>query len=181
MISYATSSTHRHDQDSILEFFKFKLLSDLAKVDVALNRLTKHLRNDSASLIVHHKFDYSTDTTRVAEPESGTAVLVDVFVRNLQLLVKQGRMFPTIVADAHWPYYNQVSRGAVVNHCPAVSLTDISSEPVSDLVAEKPHFHLWATNGFLREVFNVFVAWEFQYKSCSVWVKNEIGMGTSTR
>ena len=90
-------------------------------------------------------------------------------------------MFPTIVADLLWPYYNQVSRGAVVNRCPAMSLTDIRSEPVSDLAAENSHFRLWATNGFLREVFNVLAAWEFQYKSCLVWVKNEIGMGTSTR
>ena len=57
----------------------------------------------------------------------------------------------------------------------------ICAEPVSKLVADNAHLHLWTTNAFLREAFTVIEAWGFQYKSCLVWIKPQLGMGNYWR
>jgi len=89
-------------------------------------------------------------------------------VRELQQLVDEGQKFPTIYADPPWSYENKASRGAADNHYPTMSLDDICAEPVSELAEENAHLHLWTTNGFLREAFEVIDAWGFRYKSCFV-------------
>jgi N6-adenosine-specific RNA methylase IME4 len=102
-------------------------------------------------------------------------------VRELQQLIDEGHKFPTIYADPPWSYENKASRGAADNHYPTMSLDDICAEPVSDLAEENAHLHLWTTNGFLREAFEVIDAWGFRYKSCFVWIKDDIGMGNYWR
>ena len=102
-------------------------------------------------------------------------------VASLKALVDQGRRFPTVYADPPWAYDNEASRGAAVNHYPTMSVQEICSEPVRDLSEENAHLHLWTTNGFLREAFGVIEAWGFEFKSCLIWVKDEIGMGNYWR
>ena len=62
-----------------------------------------------------------------------------------------------------------------------MSLEEICNETVKRLVAEIAHLHLWTTNAFLREAFDVIDAWGFRYKSCLVWVKPQLGMGNYWR
>jgi len=62
-----------------------------------------------------------------------------------------------------------------------MSLEEICNEPDKSLVAEIAHLHLWTTNAFLREAFDVIDAWGFRYKSCLVWVKPQLGMGNYWR
>lgn len=102
-------------------------------------------------------------------------------VCSLRVLVDGGVKFSTVYADPPWPYSNTVSRGAAENHYPTLSLDAIRNEPVKELVAEQAHLHLWTTNAFLREAFDVIRAWGFKYKSCLVWVKPQIGMGNYWR
>lgn len=102
-------------------------------------------------------------------------------VSDLRELVRDGHRFSTIYADPPWAYDNRASRGAAVNHYPTMSVDKICSEPVRDLVTKNAHLHLWTTNAFLREAFQVIEAWGFQYKSCFVWVKDTIGMGNYWR
>ena len=111
----------------------------------------------------------------IAKPAVGTTT------SNLDELITAGRKFPTIYADPPWQYANRSSRAAAENHYPTLSLDEICSEPVSELVEENAHLHLWTTNGFLREAFDVIEAWGFTYKSCFVWVKDTIGMGNYWR
>jgi len=102
-------------------------------------------------------------------------------VRSLEQLVEEGWKFPTIYADPPWSYENKAARGAADNHYPTMSLDDICAEPVSELADDNAHLHLWTTNGFLREAFTVIDAWGFCYKSCFVWIKNDLGMGNYWR
>jgi N6-adenosine-specific RNA methylase IME4 len=102
-------------------------------------------------------------------------------VRNLQELVDQGRKFPTIYADPPWAYENEASRAAAVNHYPTMSVDEICAEPLRELAEKNAHLHLWAPNGFLRDAFDVIDSWGFEFKSCFVWVKDEIGMGNYWR
>lgn len=102
-------------------------------------------------------------------------------VRDLEELLAQRAKFPTIYADPPWPYSNTAARGAAQNHYRTLTLDAICNEPVGQLAAEKAHLHLWTTNAFLREAFDVIRAWGFQYKSCLVWIKPQLGMGNYWR
>jgi N6-adenosine-specific RNA methylase IME4 len=102
-------------------------------------------------------------------------------VLDLSQLVRAGKKFSTIYADPPWKYDNSASRGAANNHYPTMSIERICAEPVSELVAANAHLQLWTTNAFLRESFDVLQAWGFKFKSCLVWVKSDIGMGSYWR
>jgi N6-adenosine-specific RNA methylase IME4 len=102
-------------------------------------------------------------------------------VRSLGMLVDGGAKFSTVYADPPWPYSNTAARGAAENHYPTLTLDAIRSEPVKQLVAEEAHLHLWTTNAFLRDAFDVIRAWGFKYKSCLIWVKPQLGMGNYWR
>ncbi len=102
-------------------------------------------------------------------------------VRDLGQLVTSGARFPTIYADPPWPYSNTAARGAAENHYRTMTLIAIRSDPVSALAADHAHLHLWTTNAFLREAFDVIHDWGFRYKSCLIWVKPQLGMGNYWR
>ena len=102
-------------------------------------------------------------------------------VRDLSVLVEQQAKFSTVYADPPWPYSNTAARGAAENHYRTMTLADIRNEPVKALVADQAHLHLWTTNAFLREAFDVIHDWGFRYKSCLIWVKPQLGMGNYWR
>lgn len=102
-------------------------------------------------------------------------------VRTLTELIHSGERFATIYADPPWPYENEASRAAAVNHYPTMSVEQICAEPVAQLAEDRAHLHLWTTNAFLSEALQVLAAWGFKYKSCLVWVKEELGMGNYWR
>lgn len=102
-------------------------------------------------------------------------------VRDLRVLIEQGVRFPTVYADPPWPYSNTAARGAAEKHYRTMTLKSIREEPVQDLIADQAHLHLWTTNAFLREAFDVIRAWGFRYKSCLVWIKPQLGMGNYWR
>ena len=166
---------------TVLEFNKLMLMRDAAEIEGALNQLADHLHtrlrelNSSTQL---HLFNISDEPVTPSQRET---LPVGESVPSLQKLVEQGRKFPTIYADPPWPYNNEASRAAAVNHYPTMSIGAICAEPVRDLVEDNAHLHLWTTNAFLHEAFDVVGAWGFRFKSCLVWVKDEIGMGNYYR
>lgn len=102
-------------------------------------------------------------------------------VADLQELIEQGRKFSTIYADPPWRYSNQATRAATDNHYKTMTVDEICEEPVSQLVADNAHLHLWTTNAFLFESKRVIEAWGFEYKSCFVWCKPQMGIGNYWR
>lgn len=89
--------------------------------------------------------------------------------------------FATVYADPPWQYGNQGTRGATGDHYSGMTVDEICALPVSGLVADNAHLHLWTTNAFLFEARRVLEAWGFEYKSCFIWVKPQIGMGNYWR
>jgi len=87
----------------------------------------------------------------------------------------------TIYADPPWIYGNQSTRGATEDHYVGMSVEQICALPVSRVCADNAHLHLWTTNAFLFEAQKVITAWGFEYKSCFVWVKPQMGMGNYWR
>jgi len=102
-------------------------------------------------------------------------------VAALSELVAAGKQYRTIYADPPWQYTNRASRAAAENHYRTLSVEEICEEPVQNLAADNAHLHLWTTNAFLRDAFTVIDAWGFTFKSCLVWVKDEMGMGNYYR
>lgn len=102
-------------------------------------------------------------------------------VSDLHELVDQQHRFPTIYAAPPWRYDNTSSRGAAANHYPTMTVEEICAEPVEKLAEDNSHLHLWTTNAFLLPAMKVMDAWGFSFKSCLVWLKNEIGCGNYWR
>ena len=102
-------------------------------------------------------------------------------VSDLQELVRAGRRFPTIYADPPWPYRNESSRGAAVNHYPTLCLDELRHLPILELAAPDAHLHLWTTNAFLAEALDLIDSWGFRYSSAFVWAKKQLGMGNYWR
>jgi N6-adenosine-specific RNA methylase IME4 len=109
------------------------------------------------------------------------AVGLDDCVLTDDLSTLAGQKFGTIYADPPWAYGNQGTRASTGNHYGTMSIADICALPVRELVADAAHLHLWTTNSFLRESFEVIDAWGFEYKSCAVWVKPQMGIGNYVR
>lgn len=123
----------------------------------------------------------AVDRRRSAVADLAACARLPSIVRNLGVLVEQGAKFSTVYADPPWPYSNTAARGAAEKHYRTLSLEEIRQQPVEDLLCENAHLHLWTTNAFLREAFEVMQAWGFRYKSCLVWIKPQLGMGNYWR
>lgn len=102
-------------------------------------------------------------------------------VSDLDELVSAGRRFGTIYADPPWPYGNQATRASTGDHYTIMTLDHICALPVPQLAADDAHLHLWTTNGFLFDAKRVMESWGFEYRSCFVWVKPQMGMGNYWR
>lgn len=108
------------------------------------------------------------------EPETNTTTA-------LEALSASGRKFGTIYADPPWKYGNQGTRAATNNHYGTMSVDEIAALPIADLAADDAHLHLWTTNAFLFDAKAIIEAWGFEYKSCLVWVKPQMGIGNYWR
>lgn len=116
-------------------------------------------------------------------------------ITDLNELVADGRKFGCIYADPPWSYNNKATRAAVDGtaktnngrtrkasaYKSTMTVEDVCAEPVAELAADEAHLHLWTTNAFLFEARSVMAAWGFEYKSCFVWVKPQMGIGNYWR
>jgi N6-adenosine-specific RNA methylase IME4 len=101
-------------------------------------------------------------------------------VEDLSSLAARGP-FRCLYADPPWQYGNQATRASTDNHYLTMSVEDICALPIPGLVATDAHLHLWTTNAFIFEAKRVMEAWGFEYKSCLVWVKPQMGIGNYWR
>jgi N6-adenosine-specific RNA methylase IME4 len=85
------------------------------------------------------------------------------------------RKFATVLADPPWQFQNRTGKVAPehkrLNRYDTLSLSEISSLPVSNIVAPTAHLYLWVPNALLPDGLAVMAAWGFTYKSNIVWHK----------
>lgn len=105
----------------------------------------------------------------------------EIATASMEDIVESGLKFGTIYADPPWLYGNQGTRGATGDHYPGMTVEEIAALPVPSIVADNAHLHLWTTNAFLFDAKAIIEAWGFEYKSCFVWVKPQMGMGNYWR
>jgi len=60
---------------------------------------------------------------------------------------------------------------------PSLSLAEIAALPVPELAEDDAHLYLWTTNRYLRDAFDILVAWGFRYGQTLVWCKTPMGLG----
>jgi N6-adenosine-specific RNA methylase IME4 len=110
-------------------------------------------------------------------PVEGDMCVID----DLATAGAEGRKFGTIYADPPWLYGNQGTRASTDNHYDGMTVEEIAAMPVADLAADESHLHLWTTNAFLFDAKTIIEAWGFEYKSCFLWVKPQMGIGNYWR
>ena len=141
-------------------------IAEIAKdeADASLNGFIK---------FTHHpeKRESSFDDVN-AESESGIVTSLDEVY---------GHKFGTIYADPPWKYGNQGTRAATDNHYDTMTVDSLCELAIAELAADDSHLHLWTTNAFLFDARRVMQAWGFEYKSCFVWVKPQMGIGNYWR
>ena len=102
-------------------------------------------------------------------------------VSNLNILIEEGAKFKTILADPPWSYSNKATRSASNKHYKTMTLDDMASLPIAALADNQSHLHLWTTNAFIFDCKRIIEAWGFEYKSCLIWAKPQMGIGNYWR
>src|SRR3990170_1228164 len=90
-----------------------------------------------------------------------------------------GGKYRVIYADPPWQYGNTMPDyyGVQDNHYTLMSLEEICTLPVKDIVEDDAVLFLWVTSPILEESFEVIKAWGFEYKTSFVWDKIKHVMG----
>lgn len=125
--------------------------------------------------------DAHTAGETLSEPTPAPEPADEIRTADLQDFIRAGRRFACIYADPAWPYDNQTTRGSTDDHYATMSLEDICGMPIQDIAADAAHLHLWTTTAFLFDARTVMEAWGFEFKSCLIWVKSQMGMGNYWR
>lgn len=125
-----------------------------------------------------------TGARSVAEVK--TAIRRDERVERIAALAAPGplpdRRFPVLLADPPWRYeYTETESRAIENQYPTMTLDQICALGIDELALPDAILFLWVTNPKLAEAFAVLRAWNFEYRTCMVWVKDQIGMGYYVR
>src|SRR5882757_9146408 len=102
--------------------------------------------------------------------------MVDMSGPNQDLVRWAGkRRFSTVLADPPWRFQNSTGKIAPehrrLSRYGTLSLEEIKSLSVANIVTEPAHLYLWVPNALLAEGLQVMAAWGFTYKSNIVWHK----------
>ncbi|RKX40829.1 MAG: S-adenosylmethionine-binding protein [Thermotogae bacterium] len=83
--------------------------------------------------------------------------------------------FKTVLADPPWPFKNKTGKMAPEHkrlyRYPTMTLEEIKSFPVDQIVDSNAHLYLWIPNALLKEGLEVMESWGFTYKTNIVWYK----------
>lgn len=93
--------------------------------------------------------------------------------------------FKTVLADPPWRFQNRTGKVAPehrrLDRYSTMSLEEIKSLPVSEVVSDNAHLYLWVPNALLPEGLQVMEAWGFRYVSNIVWAKRRKDGGPDGR
>jgi N6-adenosine-specific RNA methylase IME4 len=85
------------------------------------------------------------------------------------------RRFSTVLADPPWRFRNSTGKVAPehrrLSRYGTLTLEQIKSLPVGEIVTPTAHLYLWTPNALLAEGLAVMAAWGFTYKAHIVWHK----------
>jgi N6-adenosine-specific RNA methylase IME4 len=88
-----------------------------------------------------------------------------------------GRKFPLIYLDPPTKFAAGDSDRSTENHYPTMTEEEIAALPIADLALDKCVMLIWTTVPWLEKTLRLIKGWGFDYKSCAVWDKVDIGLG----
>lgn len=164
-----------------MESMRLERASDLPEPEFQKYLIeTTEQRKELTSVEVRRRAkEYLRSTKRAEESVNGHERAKGVIVTDLATLA--GKQFGTIYADPPWQYGNQSTRAATGKHYETMTLVQLCAMPIHELAANDAHLHLWTTNAFLPGAFELIDAWGFEYRSCFVWCKPQMGIGNYWR
>lgn len=158
---------------------RWKKLANTVEEDELLTYLSQCNRDDDeaseAGLFRHIR------AKTKAEKKSAAEDVVEDVADDLDHFVNSEMRFGCVYVDPPWQYGNQATRGSTDDHYPTMPLDEICALPIEKIAGDDSHLHLWTTNAFLFDAKSVIDAWGYEYKSCFVWVKPQMGMGNYWR
>jgi N6-adenosine-specific RNA methylase IME4 len=86
-----------------------------------------------------------------------------------------------IVADPPWAYEHPEQDREVENHYQTMSHEDICAMGPKVPTADSSILYLWAPGPKVAEAVEVMTAWDFDYRTCMIWVKPSMGPGYYVR
>jgi N6-adenosine-specific RNA methylase IME4 len=89
--------------------------------------------------------------------------------------------YPVIYADPAWEDEFGDNPRQTELHYPVMPLDDIKALPVAEISAPDAVLYLWALPHMRRQADAVMEAWDFEYRSEIIWVKDKIGIGQWVR
>lgn len=97
----------------------------------------------------------------------------------------RGAPFSTVLADPPWRFTNRTGKVAPehkrLSRYDTMTVAEIASLPVDQIVADKSHLYLWVPNALIAEGLHVMDAWGFTYKANIVWAKRRKDGGPDGR
>jgi N6-adenosine-specific RNA methylase IME4 len=185
---YATLREYRYVSS------RFDLLVRTNKLSFFHYRLVAPLREEAAWWLARAE-EGEVDADGVRRRWSVKQLLAALSKWRRQRAREQAGPMPTgpfgvIYADPPWAYDFAQSDARAIEEdhfaaidCedkyPAMDLEDICALPVP--AEEHAVLFLWATSPKLPDAMTVLDAWAFTYRTCMVWVKDQIGMGYYAR
>jgi N6-adenosine-specific RNA methylase IME4 len=120
---------------------------------------------------------------RKAEARRAERIEKLIAISNHNAPLAPDRRYPVIYADPPWLYEHPPMGGnrVIENHYPTLTLEEICALPVAEISTEDAILFMWATSPKLSECMDVIKAWDFDYRTSVVWVKDKIGMGYYVR
>ncbi|HET7552345.1 MAG TPA: MT-A70 family methyltransferase [Gemmatimonadaceae bacterium] len=87
--------------------------------------------------------------------------------------------YVVLVVDPPWRYTgaSDPTRTAE-NHYPTLSHDELLALPVGEIAARHAVLFLWTTPPKVAEAAELIAAWGFAYKTCAVWDKERLGLGS---
>lgn len=123
--------------------------------------------------------------SRPARPRLVPPLRADAAPTTSQPLPRVRAGFRTVLADPPWRFANRTGKVAPehrrLDRYDTMTLDDIASLPVGDVVAPNAHLYLWCPNALLPEGLEVMGVWGFRYVSNLVWAKRRKDGGPDGR
>ncbi len=90
-------------------------------------------------------------------------------------------VFSVLCADPPWRYEANATpdKRSIENHYPTMTADELAALAIP--AADDAVLFMWATSPKLAEALSLMGAWDFDYRTCMVWVKDKIGMGYYAR
>lgn len=106
----------------------------------------------------------------------------------LPLLPLPEGKYKIIYADPPWQYGNSATRANAESHYPTMSIEELCELDIPNMAADDAMLFMWATPPLLPEIWPIYEAWGFEYKTVAFfWGKQNanaskyLGIGNYTR